>query len=129
MIGESGRSTRSSSGGLGVCTPTIHHLHNSGHQPGRINQTSEIDCAQPVYWMEVKTQLQKKRCFWFVCSWRNYGKEGKEAKYNTDFVEAHSNHTCSDGAFRGRAKNYIRFTPSSPVQAAYGIGVPVSIRC
>lgn len=110
------------------CFLDVHHPHKSGHVPGTINVTGEINCTVVMQRLTISTTLQKRSCFWIFCSWSNVGSTGTVTNYNTTHVSSNSAASCQNGTYRGRS-TAVMVWPSGETEYGVNYSANVSINC
>ena len=117
--------TRQSTGW--TCEHDVHHPHNSGHFPGRINVEGETTCNVTMTNIIVTVQLQKKACLWFLCIWNTVAVTNPPETGQVH-VEARANKPCEPGTYRGRINSTLIW-PNGGSSFMYWLGESRTLDC
>ena len=115
------------SNGVWTCEHDVHHPHNSGHAPGRINVVGETGCDVVMLNIIVTVELHKQQCLWFVCVWAVVDWTHPPETGNF-WVQAEANIPCQPGTYRGRINSTLVW-PNGDSWFMYWIGESRELDC
>lgn len=112
-----------------TCEIDAQRPHNSRHRGERINVVATIKCTTTVQVIEMRTQLYKMQCVWFICvTSSSVADSGWETRVLTSYMDQKANKPCAPGKYYGRSVGRVTWEDLSVGNLAHK-SATVNITC